>query len=231
MPRQQRHDKIRLAPDAYAAAELMILRLVRGQLTSSELPAELAPPGLSEILSELYRLGLSAAGFSPHRVEWGACLVVVQDQIARGHSPVQGTATGVGPACCPEGHPAYVGFAHTHPPDEYGPLVGLSAEDFRATVVDGDSLAMACNGPEVFALVRSADCTVPRTIPSDRTFGNWRRRYSAVIRYWTSGVGRDEAFYRANEELCERLGFAFYRGEYGQPLKRIFRPARSGSIR
>jgi hypothetical protein len=150
------------------------------------------------------------------------------------------------PNCQPDDrdhHSSFVGFAHVHLPDsETGqPYLGFSDRDFLGTVADGDNLALVTNGPEVFALVRTADCTLPRQDVDDGEFRAWTQLYDDVIgkardemaSEATAGTCRtealDRALWQANRELCDRLGFAFYRGLWGEALSLIFRLRRPRS--
>jgi hypothetical protein len=131
-----------------------------------------------------------------------------------------------------------VGFVHIHLPDEATgmPYLGFSERDFRGTLVDGDNLALVCNGPEVYALVRTADRTQPRRVPDDQEFRSWEELYDNLIRQARREMAADpevqrsgsdalnRALWEANREMCQRLGFAFYAGRWGQPLVRVFRP-------
>jgi hypothetical protein len=85
-----------------------------------------------------------------------------------------------------------------------------------------------CNGPDLFALVRTADCSQPPRGVSDWELTEWQGLYESVDRVEITDEVRGEslnrALWEANRELCRRLGFAFYRGERGRPLSLIFRP-------
>jgi hypothetical protein len=152
--------------------------------------------------------------------------------------PARGRGDGVDPICRPADHPSYVGFAHTHLPDSSTgePYLGFSDRDYRATLADGDNLALVTNGPEVFALVRTADCTVPLQEVDDSEFEGWTELYDEVMgkaqqemrlaaTSRTRGTDAlNRALWQVNRELCQRLGFAFYRGLWGAGLRLLFQP-------
>lgn len=212
----------------------LMQELVQGQLRSHQLPRDLHVWDLEEAFGALRRCSLEGT----RRVEWGGCLALQEARLRIPH-PVAGWAEGVNPACEPENteHETYVGFAHIHLPDAHGqPYPGFSALDFRGSLVDGDHLALVCNGPEVFALVRTADCTEPRRAPADREWQGWERLYDDLIKQARRDMAADpaarrqgsaalhQALWLANREMCQRLGFALYHGLWGQPLARLFRP-------
>ena len=191
---------------------------------------------LEDDLGELRRRSLEVP--PEEQVEWGACIVLQDGRLRLVHQ-VQGWKDGVAPKCAPEEHDdTYVGFAHIHLPDDVTgrPYPGFSERDFRGTLADGDNLALVCNGPEVYALVRAADRTQPRRSPDDQEFRQWERLYDDLIAEARREMasypasqhrGSDalnRALWQANRELCRRLGFTFYRGLWGQPLILVFRP-------
>lgn len=108
--------------------------------------------------------------------------------------------------------------------------------DSRATLADGDHLSLVCDGPEVFALVRTLYRTQPPRVPDDTEFARWNKFYDdamaqarramtsdpAVRRRGSDALNR--ALWQANQQMCQLLGFAFYRGLWGQPLVCMFRP-------
>jgi hypothetical protein len=215
-------------------------RLVQGQLQARELLAMLDPSALHVGLADLCRNSLGVAPEpdvrlappAPGQVEWGSCIVLdkkglellhwVEGQVGKPHE--------VEPACEPENHKpplVYVGFAHTHLPRKSGkPYPGFSPLDFRAALEDGSNLELVCNGPEVFALVRTADRTQPRRKVSDPEFAEWQQRLDAWMQ-WAREEKPPSPLYAAlwqfNREMCHQLGFALYYGVWGQPLVLIYR--------
>src|SRR5581483_7913016 len=114
--------------------------------------------------------------------------------------------------------PEYAGFCHTHPADATGrPVFGFSALDYRASLADGDNLALVCNGPHVFALVRT-DMTEPRRVAPAAEIGRWRRIYDDQFRRARERMeadpgahhALDKALLEANRLLCLELRFALY---------------------
>lgn len=213
----------------------VVRRILTGQATSRQLPLTLDLSVLSGGLDHLCERSLGIAAVRP--VEWGACIVLDAGGLRLVHQ-VSGWPEGVVPLDGPDDHDGYVGFAHVHLPDvvEEKPYLGFSERDFRATVADGDHLSLVCNGPEVFALVRTADCSAPRHRPDDEVVEGWAQLYDEAVSQArrdataqsvtgrTAGDALDRALWRVNRELCSRLGFAFYRGARGRPLARVFRP-------
>jgi hypothetical protein len=102
--------------------------------------------------------------------------------------------------------------------------MGFSARDYRGTLADGDNLALVTNGEEVFALVRTADCTAPRQRVNHSELASWEMRYDHAVSRGRSTGRLDEELWKVNLEICERLGYAFYRGMWGEPLLRVYRP-------
>ena len=210
-------------------------RLLTGQLTSTQLPSILDLGVLTDGLDDLCARSLGVS-IGEH-VEWGACIVMDAGGLSLVHH-VAGSSDAVTALDAPEDHAAYVGFAHVHLPDlvDGKPYLGFSERDFRATLADGDSLSLVCNGPDVFALVRTADCAQPRGVPGEEEFKGWEQLYDDAIRgarremaleraaHGTASDALNRALWQVNRELCRRLGLAFYRGQRGQPLTRTFRP-------
>lgn len=212
-------------------------QLVQGQLASHQLPRAIDVWDLKDSLDDLRRQSLQAP--AAQQVEWGSCIVVQANRLHLMHQ-VSGWKDGVNPQCTPEDqeHGSYVGFAHIHLPDTTTgqPYPGFSERDFQGTLVDGDQLSLVCNGPEVFALARTKDCTRPRQVPDSTEFASWERLYDDAIlqarremaanlqaRQRSSNT-LNRALWHVNREMCKRLGFALYRGLWGQPLVCVFRP-------
>jgi hypothetical protein len=224
-------------------------RLLRGSLRADELPLRLDLGPLWPEVAELCRrsLGVDPAALTgplprgEAQRECGACLVVNGSRVWLGHW-ADGSPDWVnpGPGCIPypqHAPPYYGGFAHTHLPDRNTnlPIFGFSSLDYRATLADGDNLALVCNGPHVFALART-DATQPRRVVARGVFERWRSRYEQLEREaraaMRNGAGGSPgttdalslALWRANQELCEELGFAFYWGRWGEPLALLYQP-------
>lgn len=207
-----------------------------GRLRAGQLPVQLDVWDLTSSFGEVRQLAFL------QKVEWGGCLVWEESRLLLKH-PAKGWEYGVSPACyCDKEPDTYAGFAHVHLPDSATgrPYIGFSDLDFRATLESGDKLCLVTNGAEVFALVRTADCTVPPHHVGTDVLAEWSNLYGEALdeayREMTSdpaaGPVRSDALNRAlwrvNRELCRRLGFAFYRGLWGEPLALIFRPSRKG---
>jgi len=197
--------------------------LCRGRIKGGRLPHQLHIWSLKEAFAGL-RDRARADG-----VEWGSCIELRADGLVL-PDPVPGVPDGVDPRCPPPVHTVYVGFAHVHLPDpETGkPYFGFSDRDYRGTLNDGDSLALLTNGPEVFALVRTADYTLPPQAVSDAEFRRWERLYEDALA--TTGAALDRALAGVNFEICRRLGLAFYSGAWGEPLERVYQPLAAGRI-
>lgn len=211
--------------------------LVHGQLASYQLPQTLNVWDLKEDLGDLRRHSLDVPATA--QVEWGGCIVLQAERLRLMHQ-VSGWTEGVSPKCRPEDqeHEYYVGFAHIHLPDAVTgqPYPGFSEKDFRGTLADGDQLSLVCNGPEVFALVRTKDRTLPCQMPDSAEFAAWeqlydeaieqaRREMAAALQAGHKGSNAlNRALWQVNRKLCKDLGFALYRGLWGQPLIRVFRP-------
>jgi len=213
-----------------------LIQFVLGQLMASQLPPSVDLSMLRADIHELCSKSLRVAPGNPHllrppdddQAEWGGCIVMADGSL---HvvDHVKGTATAVASKCDPKKHNPrpYVGFAHTHLPDDTGiPYSGFSERDFAATLCDGDKLALVCNGRDVFALVRTPDCTEPPRLPTVRELDRWARRYDRLIDCEKNTLA--EALWLANRQMCKELGFAFYAGPWAQPLRLelIYRPTK-----
>jgi len=208
----------------------LLRQLAQGQLKSGQLPRTIDVWDLEEGFDDLRRCAFG------DQVEWGGCIVIEDNRLQLAHQ-VSGWDEGVNPNCKLEDHLLYVGFAHIHLPDPITgkPYLGFSERDFRGTLVDGDNLALVCNGPEVFALVRASDCTA-RQVPDAAEFASWEKLFDDLIERARGAMASDpqarergsialnRALWQANREMCRRLGFAFYRGLWGQPLLLAYRP-------
>lgn len=217
----------------FSAGERFLPAICSGRLLSAQLPVRLDLSDLEVSFGRLRANSLEAG----KEVEWGGCIVFDGKRAWLEHL-TSGDAEGVAP-CCPPGHAGCVGFAHSHLPDLSGfpgPYFGFSASDYRAGFECGDRLALVTNGPEVFALVRTADRTPPpRRIPNEE-FSRWEAMYVSAVRKAVCDVenavaaGRpsedalDRRLLEVNRKLCGLLGFALYRGLWGRPLSLIFDP-------
>ena len=202
----------------------VLQRLCQGQLKVSELPAALEVWDLKAGYDQL-RQSAFAEG-----VEWGACVVWESEQLRIQHTS-RGWASGVNSACDPPCHATYAGFLHVHlpAPETNKPYLGFSDRDFRATLADGDNLALVTNGEEVFALVRVTDATLAPQVIDGAEFKEWERMYGdcvAAARGDPAGEALNRGLWKVNRELCRRLGLAFYRGLWGEPLECVYKPLR-----
>ncbi len=194
-----------------------LARLVRRQLKSAELPFHLNVWDLREEFGSLLDRALA------QEVEWGGCIALDDSRACIPH-PVSGTRYSVSPACRPRQHVSYLGFAHVHLAinDLGGIYPGFSDCDYRAMMQGGDNLALVTNGPEVFGLVATADKTSsPRAVRSDE-FAEWSRLYRDEIEGAKTTAAIAEALWNVNLVLCVRLGLAFYRGPWGEPLECMY---------
>jgi hypothetical protein len=229
--------------------EASLRRLLRGELSLAHLPQQLDLRPLWEDLAELCRLSLGVEpgqvtepfARTPKQKVYGACIVVGDGPVKLGHRSV-GWADGVDPApeCVPERHepPHYAGFVFTRLPDpvDGSLLFGFGPLDFRSALIDGDNLAVVCNGRDVFALVRTRDGTQPSRIPSDDEGDRWMERFQAAFDAANARLERLPPHRRkssdalalalqdANRDLCEELGFTLYGGEWGRPLYLLYQP-------
>lgn len=196
------------------------LKLIVGAgLASAQLPASLNIWDLRDGFEQLRQSMVS------QQVEWGSCIHCVEDRLALGH-PTGGCADSVAPLCEPEHHNRYVGFAHVHLPDSTSglPFFGFSELDYRAALADGAIVSLVCNGPQVFAMVRTLDRSVPRQIVPEHEFAQWQALYQAAFDEARQDKALDRHLWLANREICRRLGLAFYCGLFGQPLSILYRP-------
>ena len=159
-------------------------------------------------------------------VEWGGCIVYCGGALSIPH-PVRGTKDSVGPSaeCQAAKHPGcFAGFLHVHLNDDElgGAYPGFSGADYRAMMVSGIRLALVTNGPEVFALVRPGPAR--RQLVSDRECLMWRQMYHERIEEGKRSGTIGAKLWEANQEMCRKLGLAFYRGLWGKPLVCMFSP-------
>jgi len=205
----------------------ILQRLCQGQLRVGELPRLLE---VWDLETGFGRLRESAFEKS---VEWGGCVVWESDRLRIRHT-ARGSPSGVG-AACDSGHAGYAGFVHVHlPHPETGkPYLGFSERDFRATLADGDKLSLVTNGEEVFGLVRVAGATLAPQVAGSAEFAEWEGMYDdcvAAARGDPSGRALNDGLWKVNRELCKRLGFAFYQGAWGEPLRRVYAPLPRGRV-
>lgn len=159
------------------------------------------------------------------QAEWGACLDLGTEGLSL-VDEVRGDQHCVAPLCAPLAKdPHYIGFAHVHLPDPCwgGRYIGFSASDYRATLADGDRLALVHNGEETFALVRTTATMPPHRIQEEE-YCEWVEMFNTALR--AAPLSINQKLWEVNCELCRRLGFAFYRGRFGEPLQRIYQPLR-----
>ena len=189
----------------------ILRQLMQGRLNSGQLPPAINIWDLEEGLDELRRRSLDVP---PHQqVEWGGCIVLQEDRLQLVHT-VKGWKEGVDPNCLPDDHDRYVGFAHIHLSDGVTgqPYLGFSECDFRGTLADGDHLALVCNGPEVFALVRTQDRTQSRRVAGDSEFKSWEQLYDDLIERARSEMAADPEARQRGSVLLNRPS--------GKPIER-----------
>jgi hypothetical protein len=198
--------------------------LCRGQVAHRVLPHRLAiwhlAAGLGDLKAEAFRDG----------IECGACLAMEDGHLVLVHW-VRGEVDQVSPCCSrtQPPHQDYIGFVHVHLPlPGIGTYAGFSDRDFRGATADGANLSLVTNGDEVFALARAADCTAAAQVIPEEECRGWRDKYAAALAGLPDSI--DRQLLRVNRELCGRLGFAFYRGRWGEPLELIYPPAPGGTI-
>jgi hypothetical protein len=191
-------------------------RLIAGQLTPSELPEELDLP---DVLSDVERLWQLTA---KDRKEHGACIVLDEHDRLRVDHEVAGEERGVNPMHRVSDYHDHLGFFHTHPLQLDGTeQVGFSEKDFAGALEDGEKLSVVCSGNKVFALVRTEKTRLPAPV-SQQEENEW----GAVFKQYLddNSLTEGEAQRQATIDLCCRLGFAFYAGEFGHLLRRASMP-------
>lgn len=211
--------------------DTLLDRLLGERLKASELPLTLDLSGLHKSIEQLWKRSAAQS------VEWGGCLVLENGQLLV-TDEVKGSADAVSPRCKPEDHNQYVGFLHTHLEDrETGdPYIGFSDRDYTASILDGDHLSLVTNGRELFGLVQTSDCSPTKSTLTEKDFEQWRRLFDQKVREARSEMDRalaggkrnSQALNRrlreANQEMCRKLGFAFYQGRLGERLELVFSP-------
>lgn len=188
---------------------------IRGSLNSWQLPDRWARPELAGPISDLWERT------SDSNTEYGGCLILRDGAVAipEAHR-VGGSRNGVSPkrdcypnAGCAEHSEIYLGFAHTHPWIRGESYPGFGALDFRASLFDGDSFALVCNGHQVFALVRTRDCTSRERVVPATEVDRWMRIYqsrTAPNGEQLTGEALGRAVWDANIILCQDTGYALY---------------------
>ncbi len=191
-------------------------RLITGQLKCRELPKTLDLP---DIRNDMERLWQFTARDSSRR-ELGACIVLDQNRLKLEHEVV-GIPRSVQPMHRVGDYDDHLGFFHTHPlyPDGTE-AVGFSHKDFAGALVDDEKLLVVRSSQRVFALVRTERTRLPVPVSKQEV-----DEFFAVFQnYYDKELPQDKAQIRANHHLCCWLGFAFYAGEFGHPLKRELNP-------
>ena len=194
-------------------------RLITGQLKCRELPKEL---DLSDIRDDMERLWQSTAQDGRER---GAC-IVLDDRLKLDHEVV-GTPQSVQLMHRVGNYDDHLGIFHTHPlyPDGTEE-VGFSDIDFVGTLEADARLSVVRSGNRVFALVRTE-----RTRPPVPVSKQEKDEFLAIFKYYYhKNLPWEEFQRRANYHICRYLGFAFYAGEFGHPLRRELRPTLIGKL-
>jgi len=201
-----------------------LAQLIRGELSSRELPEEL---DLSLLPADIIQCLCEQT--AQHRLEYGTCIVWLEENRsllfkhkvkATPERPLE-----IDPACDPDNlddHPhgvSYVGFFHTHTPGEEGEaLIGFSEDDYRATLADGENLSIVHNGREFFVLVRVQE-TWERGVVSPSVYRKWVKVFDDCLD--NNELSTEEAHFLANRDICLQTKLAFYQGVTLQRLRRV----------
>ena len=195
-------------------------RLITGQLKCRELPKEL---DLSDIREDMERLWQATTQDGRER---GAC-IVLDERLKFAHEVI-GTLRSVQPIHRVGDYDDHLGFFHTHPLDldDGTEVAGFSYQDFTGALEDSDRLSVVRSGNRVLALARTE-----RTRPSAPANGPKEDEFFAVLQhYLDKNLLSYEALRRTNHHLCHKLGFAFYAGKFGHPLRRELIPTLRGKL-
>lgn len=189
-------------------------------LASDELPDEIDISDIEDRINRLWHRTIL------HSVEHGCCIVMEEHLTVSLIHEAVGWNDGISPLCdVDEDHENYKGFIHTHTLDADGNEdVGFSYRDFRATLADGDHVAIVICGDSVYALVRNQE-TRERCVIEDSEYTEYRRLYeSYMVRAGNGEFSVAEAQLRFTLDMCRRFGYAFYAGRRGHSLRRLFKP-------
>lgn len=194
-------------------------RLLRGELTSAELPEHIDLGELNAAMNELWER--SIRDIDQGRVtEWGGILALDAEGNLTLTNQVAGTAYSIAfDLSHISDEVIFVGTFHTHPYESGLTGMAFSGADIANAINRRESLSLVQSGDLVFAVVRT------EKTPDQVDWSAIDEELDALYRgYVKEGLFLDEAAFQANLDLCARYGLAFYWGEIFGELWEVYRP-------
>lgn len=194
-------------------------RLLRGELTSAELPERINLGDLNAAMNELWEW--SVRDIDEGTVtEWGGVLVLDVEGNLKLVNRVAGAADYIDLDMTRiADDETYVGTFHTHPYESGLTGMAFSGADIAHAINRGAALTLVQSGDLVFGLVR----TEKTPLRVDR--GRLRKELDNLyMGYLAEGMFPNEAAFEANLDVCARYGLAFYWGRVFDELREVYRP-------
>ena len=194
-------------------------KIREGRLSNDELPEELDLSDLIVYMEVLWRR-TEADGR-----EHGACIVVAPRGQLRSSHEVVGAQYGINPMhddpAWMDLFPDHLGFFHTHPLYPNGESqMGFSHLDFEGVWEENERLSIVRSGSRVFALVQPQPALRKALEPASAI----RDLFSVFQESYDRLGMNSRADHEANHTICREIGFAFYAGEFGRPLRKEVAP-------
>jgi len=195
------------------------IRLLRGELTSAELPERIDLGELNAAMNELWERSIRDIDRG-RVVEWGGVLILDAAGNLKLVNETVGAADRIDldTSCVGPGE-TFVGTFHTHPYESGLTGMAFSGADFAHAINRGNILTLVQSGDLIFGLVRT------EKTPANVDRGQLIQELDALfIEYLAEEMFPDEAAFEANLDMCARYGLAFYWGEVFGELREVYRP-------
>ena len=194
-------------------------RLLRGELTSAELPERIDLGALNAAMNELWERSIHDIDRG-QVIEWGGVLVLDAEDNLTLINQVPGTADKIGLDLSVIGDDeTFVGTFHTHPYESGLTGMAFSGADIANAINQGETLSLVQSGDLVFATLRT------EKTPDRVDWSAVDEELDALYRgYAEEGLFFDEAAFQANLDICAKYGLAFYWGEIFDELQEVFGP-------
>jgi len=195
------------------------IRLLRGELTSAELPERIDLGELNAAMNELWERSIRDIDRG-RVVECGGTLVLSQEGTLELINPVAGDADGISLSHSAPSDMFFVGTFHTHPYEDGRTGMAFSGADMAMAINHGSILTLVQSGEWVFGLVRTEK--TPERVDWFQLNDEMAQLYESYLEH--PGLSSAEALFLANLEMCARYGLAFYYGEVFGALEEVYRP-------
>lgn len=195
------------------------IRLLRGELTSAELPDRIDLGEFNATMNELWERSIRDID-QGRVVEWGGVLVLDAAGNLKLINKTAGTADSIDlDVSRISEDETFVGTFHTHPYENGLTGMAFSGADFAHAINRGNILTLVQSGELIFGLIRT------EKTPASVDRGELIQELDAlVVDCLAEGMFPDEAAFEANLDMCARYGLAFYWGEVFGELQEVYRP-------